>query len=252
MIAWYFLRVFIHLAVGLSACALIFPFSNAKMKEKLVRWWSGAMLRICHVETIFLNESHGASELNVLVVANHVSWLDIFLLNSFRPCHFVAKADIRAWPILGWLSDQAGTIFLARGKQREVRRIYEGLVHQIAVGKRIAFFPEGTTAAQGTLLPFHANLFEAAIEAKVPIQAFSIRYLDAQGALHHAVDFTGDMTFAESMNLILRGGKITAELRQLPLISTNAAHRREVAQEARLAVARSLGIDINIETKAQS
>lgn len=252
MIAWYFFRVFIHLLIGLLTCALIFPFASAKTKEKLVRWWSAAMLGICQVEILFLNESDGANDHNVLVVANHVSWLDIFLMNSFRPCHFVAKADIRAWPILGWLSDQAGTIFLARGKQREVRRIYEGLVHQIAVGKRIAFFPEGTTAAQGTLLPFHANLFEAAIEAKVPIQAFSIRYLDAQGALHHAVDFTGDMTFAESMNLILRGGKITAELRQLPLISTNAAHRREVAQEARLAVARSLGIDINIETKAQS
>ena len=250
MIAWHFFRIFIHLAIGLLACGLIFPFSSAITKEKLVRWWSGGMLRICQVDARFLNDSNGASNEHVLVVANHVSWLDIFLLNSFRPCHFVAKADIRAWPILGWLSDQAGTIFLARGKQREVRRIYEGLVHQITDGKRIAFFPEGTTSAQGSLLPFHANLFEAAIEAKVPIQAFSIRYLNAKGALHHAVDFTGDMTFAESMNLILRGGKITAELRQLPLISTDAAHRREVAQVARLAVAQSLGIDVNVETKA--
>lgn len=246
MIAWYFVRVFFHLAIGLSACAVIFPFCSAKTKEKLVRWWSGAMLRICQVEVRFLDENHVERDDHVLVVANHVSWLDIFLLNYFRPCHFVAKADIRAWPILGWLSDKAGTIFLARGKQREVRRIYEGLVHQIAEGKRIAFFPEGTTAAQGTLLPFHANLFEAAIEAKVPIQAFAIRYVDAKGALHHAVDFTGDMTFAESMNLILRGGKITAELRQLPLISTEDAHRREVAQAARLAVAQSLGITENL------
>ena len=103
-----------------------------------------------------------------------------------------------------------------------------------------------TTAAQGTILPFHANLFEAAIEAKVPIQAFAIRYVDAKGALHHAVDFTGDMTFAASMNLILRGGKITAELRQLPLISTDAAHRREVAQAARLAIAQSLGMAENL------
>ncbi len=246
MIAWHFVRVFFHLAIGLFACAVIFPLSSASTKEKLVRWWSGAMLRICQVETRFFDENHVARDDHVLVVANHVSWLDIFLLNSFRPCHFVAKADIRAWPILGWLSDKAGTIFLARGKQREVRRIYEGLVDQITEGKRIAFFPEGTTAAQGTILPFHANLFEAAIEAKVSIQAFAIRYVDAKGALHHAVDFTGDMTFAESMNLILRGGKITAELRQLPLISTEGAHRREVAQAARLAVAQSLGIAENL------
>ncbi len=246
MIAWHFVRVFFHLAIGLFACAVIFPFSSATRKEKLVRWWSGAMLRICQVEARFFDENHVERDDHVLVVANHVSWRDIFLLNSFRPCHFVAKADIRAWPILGWLSDKAGTIFLARGKQREVRRIYEGLVHQMAEGKRIAFFPEGTTAAQGTILPFHANLFEAAIEARVPIQAFAIRYVDAKGALHHAVDFTGEMTFAESMNLILRGGKITAELRQLPLISTEGAHRRDVAQAARLAVARSLGITDNL------
>jgi 1-acyl-sn-glycerol-3-phosphate acyltransferase len=72
-----------------------------------------------------------------------VSWLDIFVINTVHPCHFVAKADIRSWPVLGWLCEKAGTIFLARGKQREVRRIYEGLVHQIHDGKRIAFSPKG-------------------------------------------------------------------------------------------------------------
>lgn len=242
MVAWHFVRIFIHVALGLTVCSVVFPFSSSATQEKLVRWWSGAMLAICQVEVRFQNLSNAPPEQRVLVVANHVSWLDIFLLNSLRPCHFVAKADIRNWPILGWLSQKAGTIFLARGKQREVRRIYEGLVHQIAAGKRIAFFPEGTTAPQGTILPFHANLFEAAIEAQVPIQAFSIRYVNAKGSLHHAVDFIGEMTFAESMNLILRGGKITAELTQLPLISSDNAHRREVAQAARLAVAQSLGI----------
>lgn len=247
MVAWYFFRVFVHLAIGLTVCGVVFPLSSAGFKEKLIRWWSGAMLAICQVEVRFQNQGDAAPGQRVLVVANHVSWLDIFLLNSLRPCHFVAKADIRSWPILGWLSQKAGTIFLARGKQREVRRIYEGLVHQIAAGKHIAFFPEGTTAPQGTILPFHANLFEAAIEAQVPIQPFAIRYVDAHGKLHHAVDFIGEMTFAESMNLILRGGKITAELTQLPLISSDNAHRREVAQAARLAVAQSLGITITEE-----
>jgi len=132
--------------------------------------------------------------------------------------------------------------FLARGKQREVRRIYEGLVHQIADGKRIAFFPEGTTSAQGTLLPFHANLFEAAIEAKVPVQPFVVRYVDADGRFHQAADFIGDMTFAESMAVILRAPRMTAELIRLPAISTEGAHRREVAQQSRAAVLQELGI----------
>jgi 1-acyl-sn-glycerol-3-phosphate acyltransferase len=251
MIFWYFVRVFVHLGLGLMVCGIVFPFSRKTTQEKLVRWWSGGMLAICQVDVIYIDQTQAADETaketngeeHVLVVANHVSWLDIFLLNSLRPCHFVAKADIRSWPIIGWLSAKAGTIFLARGRQREVRRIYEGLVHQIGAGKRIAFFPEGTTAAQGTILPFHANLFEAAIEAKVRVQPFSIRYVDAHGQLHHAVDFIGDMTFAESMNLILRGGKITAELRQLPLICTEGAHRRDIAQASRLAVAQSIGLE---------
>jgi 1-acyl-sn-glycerol-3-phosphate acyltransferase len=118
------------------------------------------------------------------------------------------------------------------------------LVHQLQDNKRIAFFPEGTTGAQGGLLPFHANLFEAAIEAQVPILPFAVRYVDAQGKLHPAADFIGETTFAESMQLILQSGEIIAELIQLPSIPTDGAHRREVAQAAREAVARGLGVSL--------
>ncbi|CAN5897518.1 lysophospholipid acyltransferase family protein [soil metagenome] len=246
MLAWHFVRVMLHLWAGLLICAVIFPISKVATHERLIRWWSKKMLLICGVELTISDQRHGATEEQVLIVSNHVSWLDIFVLNSLQPCYFVAKSDIRSWPMIGWLSEKAGTIFLARGKQREVRRIYEGLVHQIQAGKRIAFFPEGTTAAQGTILPFHANLFEAAIEAKVPVQPFSIRYLDSQGALNPAADFIGDMTFVESISVILKSGKIIAELSQLPTISTDGAHRRETAQAARLAVAQSLGIQTEL------
>ena len=243
MVAWHFVRVMVHLWVGLFICAVIFPLTKVATHERLIRAWSRKMLAICGVEVRVLDQRQDVIEEQTLIAANHVSWLDILVLNSLQPCHFVAKSDIRSWPLIGWLSEKAGTIFLARGKQREVRRIYEGLVHQIQAGKRIAFFPEGTTAAQGTLLPFHANLFEAAIEAKVPVQPFSIRYLNAHGVLDPAADFIGDMTFVESMSVILKAGKLTVELCQLPPISTTGAHRRDVAQAVRLAVARSLGID---------
>ncbi|MDB5763977.1 MAG: plsC2, partial [Herminiimonas sp.] len=172
---------------------------------------------------------------------NHVSWLDIFVINSLQPCRFVAKSDIRDWPLIGWLCDKSGTVFIARGRQRDVRRIFEGLVAGIREGERVAFFPEGTTAAQGTLLPFHANLFEAAIDAKVPIQPYALRYVDAAGNLHSATDFIGDMTFAQSMIAILRVRKITAQLMLLPAIETTGAHRRELAAAARRSIAVALG-----------
>lgn len=244
MLAWRLALVMIHLWTGVSVCAVIFPWIKGTRRESFVRWWSRRLLAIVRVEIRLCERCNSTAGEQVLIVANHVSWLDIFLLNSLLPCHFVAKADIRNWPMVGWMSEKAGTIFLARGKQREVRRIYEGLVHQIQAGRRIAFFPEGTTARQGSILPFHANLFEAAIEAQVPIQPFAIRYLKDDGTLQHSVDFLGETTFVESMTAILKGGKITAELSQLPTISTAGAHRREVAQAAQLAIAQDLGIDL--------
>jgi 1-acyl-sn-glycerol-3-phosphate acyltransferase len=237
------LRVFMHIFVGVLTCAVVFPFIAATKREALVRRWSSQLLTLCKVSVQFKDQSGGQIVDHALIIANHVSWLDIFVINSWNACHFVAKSDIRSWPIAGWLSAQAGTIFLARGKQREVRRIYEGLVHQLRDNKRIAFFPEGTTGAQGGILPFHPNLFEAAIEAKVPVLPFAVRYVDAKGMLHHAADFIGEMTFAESMKLILQADGIVAELIQLPSIPTEGAHRREVAQVAREVVARGLGIE---------
>lgn len=248
MLAWRFALVMLHLWTGVLVCAVIFPLMKEAQRASFVRWWSRRLLTIARVEIRLCERCDSAAGERVLIVANHVSWLDIFLLNSLRPCHFVAKADIRNWPMVGWMSEKAGTIFLARGKQREVRRVYAGLVHQIEAGRRIAFFPEGTTARQGSILPFHANLFEAAIEARVPIQPFAIRYLNARGELQHSVDFLGDTSFVESMTAILKGGKITAELSQLPTISTAGAHRREVAQAAQLAIAQDLGIDLGVDT----
>lgn len=176
-----------------------------------------------------------------MIVANHVSWLDIFVINTYQPCRFVAKADVRDWPLIGWLSSKAGTVFLARGNRRDIRRIYAGLVDAVHAGERVAFFPEGTTTAQGSLLPFHANLFEAAIEAAVPVQPYALRYLDASGAPHPAVSFLGDMSFGQSIAAILRAPQIRAELVRLPPIDTTGAHRRDIAQASRSSVAQALG-----------
>jgi len=177
-----------------------------------------------------------------VVVANHVSWLDIFVVHSLYPSHFVAKAEIRSWPLAGWLAEKAGTVFIARGNRRDLRHIFKGLVTSLEKGERVAFFPEGTTAAQGQLLPFHANLFEAAIDAKVPVQPFALTYHDASGASHPSVDFIGETSFAESIMLILNGPPVKAQLAILAPMSTEGAHRRELAEASHQAVAAALGV----------
>ena len=111
----------------------------------------------------------------------------------------------------------------------------------IEAGERVAFFPEGTTAPQGTLLPFHANLFEAAIDAGVPIQPLALRYLDAAGALYAGVDYIGDMSFAESMMTILRGPQVRAQIIVLPAIACDGHNRRELAAATHDRIAAALG-----------
>jgi 1-acyl-sn-glycerol-3-phosphate acyltransferase len=240
MIVYRVARVLFQLLIGLWTCALVFPLTDAAGRKRRIQRWSATVLSICGVRVSIMQAADVQIPARALIVANHVSWLDICVINSLHPCRFVAKSDIRDWPLIGWLCAATGTIFIARGKQRDVRRIYQGLVDSIHAGEHVAFFPEGTTVGQGALLPFHSNLFEAAINAKVPIQPYALRYVDAKGQLHPAADFIGDMTFAESVIAILKAGKITAELMLLPAIDTAGAHRRELAAAARHAIAAAL------------
>ncbi len=228
----------VHLVAGLATCAVVFPLASNALRERLTRRWSRKLLGICRVS---VEMAPGAPVLeHALIVANHVSWLDIFVINALYPCRFVAKAEIRAWPVLGWLAAAAGTVFIARGNRRELRHIFKGIVSVLAQGQRVAFFPEGTTSRQGEVLPFHANLFEAAIDAKVAVQPYALAYLDTAGRNHPSVDYIGDTTFADSMFRILEGEPVRARLQALAPIAGEGAHRRELAQAAHDAVANAL------------
>ncbi|KQQ47310.1 acyl-phosphate glycerol 3-phosphate acyltransferase [Duganella sp. Leaf126] len=242
-------RVLLHVLQGMAICAVVFPWLGPERRNDHIRRWSHQLLALCKVTVVEDGGALGPAPAPVLsqamVVANHVSWLDIFVIHSLYPSHFVAKAEIRSWPLAGWLAQKAGTVFIARGQRRDLRLIFEGLVQTLQRGERVAFFPEGTTAAQGALLPFHANLFEAAIDASVPVQPFALRYVDAGGALHRAVDFIGEMTFAESIVAILSGPPVTARVAIMPAIDTAGTHRRDLAQAAQQAVAAALGVTVS-------
>ena len=239
-LAYRLTRVFFHLFSGLAICALVFPWASLRRRNIWIRRWSRRLLAICGVS---VEQQRGAQALpHAMVVANHVSWLDIFVINALHPCRFVAKSEIREWPILGWLAARGGTVFIARGNRRDLRHIFKSLVLSLEQGERVAFFPEGTTATQGSLLPFHANLFEAAVDARVMVQPYALRYVDQAGSLHHTVDFIGEMTFAESMVAILSGPPVRAQLTCLAETSADGAHRRELAAATHAAVAAALGV----------
>jgi 1-acyl-sn-glycerol-3-phosphate acyltransferase len=238
LLIYRLLRVMLHIFLGMAICALMFPRLGTDARNRHIQRWSCRLLGICGVTVV----PSGQALPHAMVVSNHVSWLDIFVINTLHPCRFVAKAEIRSWPMLGWLSAKAGTVFIARGQRRDLRPLFEGLVHSLRIGERIAFFPEGTTAIQGQLLPFHANLFEAAIDAAVPVQAIALSYVDAQGAPHAAVEFVGEMSFAASLMGILGGRPIKVRLACLAPIATDGAHRRDLAQASHAAVRAALNI----------
>ncbi|MBV7537379.1 1-acyl-sn-glycerol-3-phosphate acyltransferase [Duganella sp. sic0402] len=235
------LRVLLHVFKGMAICATVFPWIGQERRNAHIRRWSTRLLGLCNV-TVSLAPGSAPVLPCSMVVANHVSWLDIFVVHSLYPSHFVAKAEIRSWPLAGWLAEKAGTVFISRGNRKDLRQIFKGLVTSLERGERVAFFPEGTTAAQGNLLPFHANLFEAAIDAKVPVQPFALTYEDVGGGSHPSVDFIGDTSFAESIMLILNGPPVKAKLAILPPMSTDGAHRRDLAEASHKVVASALGV----------
>jgi 1-acyl-sn-glycerol-3-phosphate acyltransferase len=230
-------RVLAHLLRGLCICALLFPWLGPDRRLARIRHWSAQLLGIFGVRAE-LASTAGAQD--GLWVANHVSWIDIFVINALFPSRFVAKSEVRRWPLVGVLCAWAGTIFIQRANPRDLRQTMAVMVAALRDGERVVVFPEGTSSAQGSLLPFRANLFEAAVEAGVPVQPVSIRYLDAEGRFHGAVEYIGSMSLIESMVAMLAGGPIHARLAILPALGADAADRRTLAQRAHRLVADQL------------
>lgn len=238
MAALRFLRLLLHVCGALLTGAIVFPLVGNERRDRYIQRWSARLLAICGVSVRVTGEH--LIEPRALIAANHASWLDIYLIKSVTPIRFVAKASIRNWPLIGWLSKKSGTVFIERSSQRDLKRTFQRLITELKSGERFAFFPEGTTAAQGRLLPFHANLFEAAIDAGKPVQPYAIRYVNADGRFHPAIDFSDDRSFLESVIDVLKAKGIVAELTVLPPVGTSGIHRRELARVCHQAVAGTL------------
>jgi 1-acyl-sn-glycerol-3-phosphate acyltransferase len=195
---WRVVRATGHVVRGLWIIRTEFGRLTPSQTELLVREWSRQMLRIMGVELVVQGVPPAPGP--VLLVANHISWLDILVMNAAHPARFVSKADVKHWPVLGALITGAGTLLIERESRRDAMRV----VHQMADGLRahdtLAVFPEGTTGDGRALLPFHANLFQAAISANAPILPVALRFIDSRtGERHDAPVFVGDATLVGSI-----------------------------------------------------
>ena len=231
-----------HLAAGAAILKAVFPRATPARRRALVGWWSAKLLRIAGVGLQVAGEPPGEGEAGAMIAANHVSWIDIFAVSSVRSTRFIAKSEIRDWPVAGWVVERAGTLFVRRERRRDLARINE-LVHAaLAQGDRVGLFPEGTTTDGDTLLRFHSSLFEPAVANRAHVHPCAIRYLHADGSLCRAMAYVGELSFMQSMALVLRQRGVVAHVAFAPTVETVGRNRREVAGAARAAVASLLGL----------
>ncbi|MGT2471987.1 lysophospholipid acyltransferase family protein [Paraburkholderia terrae] len=232
------IRLVMHLLHGMWVVWTRFPRASAQQRLDVNRAWSLRMLQLCGMRLVVHNDGVRLDD-GVLVVANHISWIDIYVINAWRPTPFVSKAEIRKWPVVGWLAEQLGTVFIQREKRSDAKRIMHELADRLNAGELMCVFPEGTTSDGVQLLPFHANMFQAAVSASRPVQPVCMMYEDAQGRQSTAPAYIGELSLGESLDALLRGGPLTAHVYVgAPLAP--GADRRLLAAEAQASVGAAL------------
>jgi len=177
-----------------------------------------------------------------LLVANHISWIDIYVINAALPAAFVAKEEIRHWPLIGWLAVRNDTVFLRRGSRGHARIINQEIADILSQEKYVAVFPEGTTTDGTHLLHFHAALIQPALAASRPVLPVAISYWEVDGRRSLAPRYDGDITMAQCTRAILGRKKIIARLRVMPVLGLNGEDRRQVALAARAAICAGAGL----------
>ncbi|SAK71769.1 phospholipid/glycerol acyltransferase [Caballeronia fortuita] len=251
--AWCKLRLVVHLLYGMWIVAMRFPRASAAERSEMNRVWSIEMLRLSGM-TLVVHNDEARLDSGVLVVGNHVSWIDIYVINAWRPTPFVSKAEIRKWPVVGWLAHQLGTVFVQREKRSDAKRIMHELADRLMKGEMMCVFPEGTTTDGQALLPFHANLFQAAVSASCPVQPICLMYEDAHGRQSTAPAYIGDMSLNDSLEALLRARPLTAHLYVCDALAPGA-DRRLLASEAQASVDAALqrmrGAPAVVETTAE-
>jgi len=217
----------------------VFPFVSDARKRRLVKRWSRRLLRILNVTARVRGELEAVSG-NVLLVANHISWLDIFVLNAHLPVRFVAKAEIARWPVLSRMIRGAGTVFIERERRRDAHRVTRDMADVLANGDVVAIFPEGTTTHGHEVLPFKSSLLQPIIEARGHVQPVAIRYRTPDGAIAMAPTYVGDTSLATSFFAVCAEPALEVELTVPAAIPARGVHRRALASAAEASIRRAL------------
>ena len=236
--AWRLLCTVLHVAHGMAIVALRWRWLDEASRHARIGWWASKLLRLMGIDL----RSHGRCSVGpAMLVANHISWLDILVIHAVCPqARFVSKADVKHWPLLGWLVGAVGTLFIERERKRDALRVVHQVAEALRAGHVVAVFPEGTTGNGVQLLPFHANLLQAAVATATPVQPVGLSYTEPGHAVSPAVTWLGATSLLHSVWTIACADGLAVRAVLLPVVSTSEADRRALAEHLRELIAQVL------------
>ena len=235
---WRLGRIVLHGLHGLLVVMLRFPWLDERGRHARIAWWARRLFQVMGAQLRIEGAFRPGAK---LLVANHISWLDIMAVHAACPqARFVSKADVKAWPLIGRLVAAAGTLYIVRERPRDALRVVHEMAQALDQGQTVAVFPEGTTSLGHDLLPFHANLLQAAIATQVPVQPVALRYADASHDVSPAADYTGDVSLARSLWLLASARGLVVRVQVLAACDVAHAYRRALADRLRAAIREAL------------
>jgi 1-acyl-sn-glycerol-3-phosphate acyltransferase len=233
--AWRLVRALTHALAGWRTIVFEFPRLSQSGRDERVSRWALQMLGVLGIELSIRGTPPARGPM--LLVANHISWLDILVMHAARHCRFVAKSEVESWPLIGTLATGGGTLYIERESRRHAMRVVHHMAQALRAGDVLAVFPEGTTSDGRTLLPFHANLLQAAISADAPVQPVALSFIDAaSGQLSLAPIYVGDETLIASLWRTLTAPPLAAVVTFGQPQHTSGRDRRQWAADLRHAV----------------
>lgn len=241
---WRLARLVFLLLEGLVRVLCVYPFISHLARLAMMQRWCARVVAAINLRV----DTRGDPPLDrtrpALLVANHVSWLDIFVINVVCPARFVAKSEIRRWPLMGLLSARAGTLFIERARRRDTGRLNEIMRAALEAGDRVTVFPEGTTSDGRYIHHFHASLLQPAVTIGAPLYPTAVRYRKHDGSVNVDAAYCGDMSLLQSILLLLAQREVHAEVIFAPPIATVQRRRRELAREAERVIATALALEV--------
>ena len=225
---WRIFLVVLLILGGLHMLRWRFPHWTRQQRGQAKQTWAQDLLKRLGVQT---QVSGTAPPETALIVCNHISWLDIFVINAACTTDFVCKDDVRKWPVIGTLVTLSDAVYITRHSRNDAARTGQAIATRLRSRDRVAVFPEGSTSNGVTQLPFRPALFQAAIDAPCPVAPLALNYINEQGEQHVAPNYDGAITFGACLWAIACASHLQANLQFLELIEPGN-ERRSIATQA--------------------